>query len=72
MTYTLLREQKMDKEATAKRMQELMAPVEQQIMMCDSREDLLMMACAMMQRTNEIFLNELGEHGTKLMYKDFV
>ena len=31
------------------RMTELMAPVEQQIMMCDDREDLLMMACAMLQ-----------------------
>jgi len=55
-----------------KRMAELMAPVEKQIMMCDSREELLMMACAMMQRTHEIFLQELGENGAKLMYEDFV
>ena len=61
-----------DKEATKKRMSELMAPVEQQILMCDDRQDLLMMACAMMQRTHEIFLNELGEEGAKLMYKDYV
>jgi len=62
----------MNKDNVAKRMAELMAPVEQQIMMCDNREELLMMACAMMQRTHEIFLQELGENGTKLMYKDFV
>lgn len=55
-----------------KRMAELMAPVEQQIMMCDNRQELLMMACAMMQRTHEIFLQELGENGAKLMYEDFV
>lgn len=61
-----------DKDATRNRMQELMKPVEQQIMMCDSREDLLMMACAMMQRTHEIFVNELGENGAKLMYEDMV
>jgi hypothetical protein len=61
-----------DKDATRKRMQELMKPVEQQIMMCDDRHDLLMMACAMMQRTHEIFLNELGEEGARLMYKDCV
>jgi hypothetical protein len=61
----------MNKNNVAKRMEELMAPVEQQIMMCDSRQELLMMACAMMQRTHEIFLQELGENGTKLMYKDF-
>jgi len=57
---------------TAKRMSELMAPVDQQILMCDTREDLLMMACAMMQRTHEIFLKEVGEKGAKIMYKDYV
>lgn len=62
----------MNKDNVAKRMDELMAPVEQQIMMCDSREELLMMACAMMQRTHEIFLQELGENGAKLMYEDYV
>ena len=61
-----------DRDATKKRMSELMEPVEQQILMCDDRQDLLMMACAMMQRTHEIFLNELGEEGAKLMYKDYV
>jgi hypothetical protein len=53
-----------------KRMTELMAPVEQQIMMCDDREDLLMMACAMLQRVNEIFTQELGEHGRDMMFRD--
>jgi hypothetical protein len=62
----------MNKDNVAKRMDELMAPVEQQIMMCDSREELLMMACAMMQRTHEIFLQELGKNGAKLMYEDYV
>ena len=52
------------------RMSELMAPVEQQIMMCDDREDLLMMACAMLQRVNEIFTQELGEHGRDQMFRD--
>lgn len=61
-----------NKATTRQRMEELMAPIEQQILMCDNREDILMMACAMMQRTNEIFVNELGEDGTKIMYKDYV
>ena len=61
-----------DRNKTRQRMQELMAPVEQQIMMCDDRHDLLMMACAMMQRTHEIFEMELGEEGAKRMYADFV
>ena len=47
-----------------------MAPVEQQIMMCDDREDLLMMACAMLQRVNEIFTQELGEHGRDQMFQE--
>ena len=55
-----------------KRMAEHMAPVEKQNIMCDRREEMLMMACAMMQRTHEIFLQELGENGAKLMYEDFV
>jgi hypothetical protein len=62
----------MDKDATAKRMQELMAPIERQIMMCDNREDLLMMACAMMTTVKDIFDNELGEDGRRYMFKDFV
>jgi hypothetical protein len=52
------------------RMTELMAPVEQQIMMCDDREDLLMMACAMLQRVNEIFTQELGKTGRDMMFRD--
>ena len=51
-------------------MTELMAPVEQQIMMCDDREDLLMMACAMLQRVDEIFTKELGERGREQMFRE--
>ena len=53
-----------------KRMTELMSPVEQQIMMCDDREDLLMLACAMLQRVNEIFTQELGERGRDMMFRE--
>ena len=61
-----------DREAVKKRMDELMTPIDQQIMMSDSREELLMIACAMMQRTTEIFEAELGVNGRKQMYKDWV
>jgi hypothetical protein len=54
------------------RMTELMAPIEQQILMCDDREDQLMMACAMLQRVRELFDYHLGENGRKLMFKDLV
>jgi hypothetical protein len=55
-----------------KRMSELMSPVDQQIMMCDDRQDLLMMACAMLQRVDEIFTQELGKGGRAQMFRDLV
>ena len=61
-----------DKEVVRKRMDELMVPIDRQIMMSDSREELLMIACAMMQRTTEIFDAQLGVEGRKQMYKDYV
>lgn len=61
-----------DKDTVRKRMDELMGPIDRQIMMSDSREELLMIACAMMQRTTEIFEAELGVNGRKQMYKDYV
>ena len=54
------------------RMQELALPIETQILMCDNRKELLMMACVMMQRAREIFDQEIGEAGRKLMFKDLV
>ena len=61
-----------DRDTVNKRMDELMKPIDRQIMMSDSREELLMIACAMMQRTTEIFEAELGVNGRKQMYKDWV
>ena len=54
------------------RMSELVQPIEQQILMCDSREEILMMACVMLQRTKEIFDQELTIEGRKSMFKDLV
>jgi len=62
----------MDKEKIAERMSELMAPIEQQILMCDDRNDLLMMASAMLITVKDIFDVELGEDGRKKMFKDLV
>ena len=61
-----------DKDTVRKRMDELMGPIDRQILMTDSREELLMIACAMLQRTTEIFEAELGVAGRKQMYKDYV
>jgi hypothetical protein len=54
------------------RMAELMGPIDHQLLMCDDREDLLMLACAMLQRVREVFDQELGEEGRKKMFQDYV
>jgi len=55
-----------------KRMTDLMRPIQQQILMCDDREDQLMMACAMLQRTRELFDLHICEEGRKKMFKDYI
>jgi hypothetical protein len=52
------------------RMVELIMPIEKQIMMCDDDDEMLMLACAMLQRTTEIFEKLLGEEGRKRMFSD--
>jgi hypothetical protein len=54
------------------RMEELIKPIDQQIMMCDDRRDLLMLNCAMLQRVRELFDMLVGEEGRKNMFKDLV
>jgi len=54
------------------RMSELMAMIDKSIQMADDRKELLMLACAMMQRTREIFDQEIGEEGRKTMFKEMV
>lgn len=52
------------------RMQELMRPIEQQIMMCDSREDVLMLACAMLDKAKTILDSQIGVEGRKIIISD--
>ena len=53
------------------RMRELMAPVDQQLMMCDDHADVLMMACAMLQRTRGVVDQILGPEGRMKMFHDY-
>ena len=62
----------MDRSEMEERMAELMLPIEKQIMMCDNRQDLLMIACAMLQHVNTIFAQELGEEGRQTMFRDML
>ena len=52
------------------RMQELCKPIEQQIMMCDSKEDILMMACAMLQHVKTMMDSQIGVEGRKPVIKE--
>ena len=55
-----------------KRMQELMILVDKSLLLTDNDNERLMLACAMMQRTNEIFEEIIGTEGRKSMYKELV
>lgn len=52
------------------RMRELCKPIEQQIMMCDSREDILMMACAMLQHVKTMMDSQIGIEGRKQILEE--
>jgi hypothetical protein len=53
------------------RMAELMEPIDKQIMMCDNREDVLMLACAMLTSVRVIFDQELGKKARIQLFKDY-
>ena len=52
------------------RMRELCKPVEQQILMCDSSEDVLMMACAMLQHVKTMMDSQIGVQGRKQILEE--
>jgi hypothetical protein len=45
-----------------KRKVELMAPIEMQIMMCDDKNEVLILAAAMAERAYSIFKEHYGRH----------
>jgi hypothetical protein len=54
------------------RMQTMMTIIDTAILSTNDRNDQLMLACAMLQRTREIFDSTLGETGRKEMFKDLI
>ena len=54
------------------RMQTMMTVIDTAILSTNDRNDQLMLACAMMQRTREILDATLGENGRKEMFKSLV
>ena len=57
---------------TEERMKEMMEPIDKCIQLTDDDEDMLMLACAMLQRTKEIFDNQIGIRGRKEMFKELL
>lgn len=55
-----------------KRMETMMTVIDTAILSANSSNDQLMLACAMMQRTREIFDHVLGVDGRKEMFKELV
>jgi len=54
------------------RMRTMMTIIDTAILSTTDRNDQLMLACAMMQRTREIFDATLGENGRKEMFKGLI
>lgn len=48
-----------------KRMQELFEPIDRQILMCDSAEEVLMLASVMLTEAITIFDAQIGEAGRR-------
>jgi len=55
-----------------KRMLEMMEPVDKCIQLTDDDSEMLMLACAMMQRVREIFDSQIGIEGRKTMFKELI
>jgi hypothetical protein len=61
----------MTNDSVRQRMAVLMEPIDQQIMMCDNREELLMLACAMLTTVKDIFDQEIGEPSRRRMFQSY-
>ena len=59
----------LDKKAALNRMEELMLPIDRQIMMCDNVDDVLLLASIMTTTARTIFVNQLGGKGAKQLFQ---
>lgn len=55
-----------------KRMESMMTIIDTTILSLEDPTDQLMLACAMMQRTREIFDQIIGVEGRKHMFKELI
>jgi len=53
-----------------KRMSEMMELIDNSILLSDNPEEMLMLACAMLQRSTEIMDTTIGKQARKIMFAD--
>ena len=61
-----------DRSVLETRMRELSKPIDEALLMCDDREEVLMLASVMMIRLKNMFDSQIGVEGRKKMFKDMV
>jgi hypothetical protein len=64
--------QPMPDEEVKRRMEKMIQPCEEAILMADDEKDLLALACAMMTKSKTIFDNILGETHRKTMFRSYI
>jgi hypothetical protein len=52
------------------RMSELMVPIDQSCLLINDEKELIMLACAMMQRSRELLDATIGINGRKTIFKE--
>jgi hypothetical protein len=61
-----------DRSVLQTRMRELSKPIDEALLMCDDREEVLMLASVMMIRLKNMFDSQIGVEGRKKMFKDMI
>ena len=63
----------MDERTTIEtRMRELSKPIDEALLMCDDREEVLMLASVMMISIKNMFDSQIGVDGRKKMFKGMI
>lgn len=65
-----MRRDGMDDAKVKLRMIELRRPIDKAIMMCDSREEILMLASVMQVALKDMYDTQIGTKGRKMMFKE--
>ena len=55
---------------TLDKMAELAKRIDQQIMMCDTREEILMLASVLLIRVKDMFDSQIGKEGRREIFMD--